>query len=152
MVRNVCCIGAGCVGGPSMAVMADFCLGVDIHVVDVDQQHIDGWNNLNNQPLPVYEKSLLAISIHDPRIAAEDINQLLNQDPPGRQGTGCFDIANSALSDCNSADAMLIFSDWPEHREPDWALIAAQSIPQAGEMKLLHFFSGAGLAAVETTR
>ena len=152
MVRNVCCFGAGCVGGPSMTVMADFCLGVDIHVVDVEQQRIDGWNNLNNQPLPVYENRLLAISTHDPHIAAEDINQLLNQDPPGMQGVGCFEIANSALSACNSADAMLILADWPEYREPDWALIAAQSIPQAGGMKLAHFFSGAGLVEVETTR
>jgi len=58
MVKNICCIGAGYVGGPSMAVMADHSPGIDIHVVDLDQQRIDAWNNLNNAPLPVYEPGL----------------------------------------------------------------------------------------------
>lgn len=58
MVKNICCIGAGYVGGPSMAVMADNCPGVDIHVVDTDQKRIDSWNNLNDAPLPVYERGL----------------------------------------------------------------------------------------------
>lgn len=58
MVKNICCIGAGYVGGPSMAVMADYCPGVDIHVVDIDQKRIDSWNNLNDAPLPVYEPGL----------------------------------------------------------------------------------------------
>jgi UDPglucose 6-dehydrogenase len=58
MVKNICCIGAGYVGGPSMAVMADNCPGVDIHVVDTDQKRIDSWNNLNDAPLPVYKRGL----------------------------------------------------------------------------------------------
>ena len=58
MVKNICCIGAGYVGGPSMAVMADNCPGVEINVVDVDQNRIDRWNNLNNEALPVYEPGL----------------------------------------------------------------------------------------------
>ena len=58
MVKNICCIGAGYVGGPSMAVMADYCPGIDIHVVDIDQKRIDSWNNLNDAPLPVYEPGL----------------------------------------------------------------------------------------------
>lgn len=58
MVKNICCIGAGYVGGPSMAVMADNCPGVEINVVDVDQNRIDCWNNLNNEALPVYEPGL----------------------------------------------------------------------------------------------
>lgn len=58
MVKNICCIGAGYVGGPSMAVMADYSPGIDIHVVDVDKHRIDAWNNLNHAPLPVYEPGL----------------------------------------------------------------------------------------------
>lgn len=58
MVTKICCIGAGYVGGPSMAVMADHSPGVDIHVVDIDQRRIDAWNNLSNAPLPVYEPGL----------------------------------------------------------------------------------------------
>jgi UDPglucose 6-dehydrogenase len=41
-----------------MAVMADNCPGVEINVVDVDQNRIDSWNNLNNEALPVYEPGL----------------------------------------------------------------------------------------------
>lgn len=58
MVNRICCIGAGYVGGPSMAVMAENCPGVDIHVVDHDQRRIDGWNNLNGSELPVFEPGL----------------------------------------------------------------------------------------------
>jgi UDPglucose 6-dehydrogenase len=58
MVSKICCIGAGYVGGPSMAVMADSSPGVDIEVVDVDQQRIDAWNNLNGASLPIYEPGL----------------------------------------------------------------------------------------------
>lgn len=58
MTSNVCCIGAGYVGGPSMAVMADFCPGLSINVVDVDRCRIDAWNNEGPDSLPVYEPGL----------------------------------------------------------------------------------------------
>jgi UDPglucose 6-dehydrogenase len=58
MVNRICCIGAGYVGGPSMAVMAKHCPGVDVQVVDLDQRRIDAWNNLNGASLPVYEPGL----------------------------------------------------------------------------------------------
>jgi UDPglucose 6-dehydrogenase len=61
MVRTICCIGAGYVGGPSMAVMADRCPGLDITVVDLDQERIDAWNNLGQGSLPVYEPGLEAV-------------------------------------------------------------------------------------------
>lgn len=61
MVQKVCCIGAGYVGGPSMAVMADRCPGLDITVVDLDQARIDAWNNLGHGKLPVYEPGLEAV-------------------------------------------------------------------------------------------
>ena len=34
-VRNICCIGAGYVGGPTMAVFADKCPNLEIKVVDI---------------------------------------------------------------------------------------------------------------------
>jgi UDPglucose 6-dehydrogenase len=58
MTEQIVCIGAGYVGGPSMAVMADRCPGIDIKVVDIDQRRIDRWNNLDNSDLPVYEPGL----------------------------------------------------------------------------------------------
>ena len=58
MTEQIVCIGAGYVGGPSMAVMADQCPGINIKVVDIDQKRIDRWNNLDNSDLPVYEPGL----------------------------------------------------------------------------------------------
>ena len=58
MTQTICCIGAGYVGGPSMAVMADRCPGVDITVVDLDQARIDAWNNLTGDGPPIYEPGL----------------------------------------------------------------------------------------------
>lgn len=49
---NVCCIGAGYVGGPSCAVMALKCPKVKINIVDLNQQRIDAWNS---EDLPIYE-------------------------------------------------------------------------------------------------
>ena len=34
-IKNICCIGAGYVGGPTMAVIADECPDLNIIVVDV---------------------------------------------------------------------------------------------------------------------
>jgi UDPglucose 6-dehydrogenase len=55
--KNICCIGAGYVGGPTMAVIALKCPNYKITVVDIDKKRIDLWNgNLDN--LPVYEPGL----------------------------------------------------------------------------------------------
>ena len=52
-VNNICCIGAGYVGGPTMAVIADKCPNININVVDIDEERIKKWNdkNLNNLPI-----------------------------------------------------------------------------------------------------
>jgi UDPglucose 6-dehydrogenase len=52
---SVCCIGAGYVGGPTMAMMAHQCPDLKVTVVDVDQARIDAWNR---GPLPVFEPGL----------------------------------------------------------------------------------------------
>ena len=36
--KNICCIGAGYVGGPTMAVIADNCNDIKITVVDIDEE------------------------------------------------------------------------------------------------------------------
>ena len=46
-IKKICCIGAGYVGGPSMAIIADKCPHIVIHVVDKNKQRIDQWNNNN---------------------------------------------------------------------------------------------------------
>ncbi len=57
-VKNICCIGAGYVGGPSCSVIAYKCPDIQVTVVDLSQQRIDAWNSKN---LPIYEPGLLDI-------------------------------------------------------------------------------------------
>ena len=54
-VLNICCIGAGYVGGPTMAMIAAKCPDVRVEVVDLNQARIDAWNS---DSLPVYEPGL----------------------------------------------------------------------------------------------
>ena len=60
-IRSICCIGAGYVGGPTMAVIADQCPDVQVTVVDINQTRIDAWNNSDLSKLPVYEPGLDAV-------------------------------------------------------------------------------------------
>ena len=57
-IRSICCIGAGYVGGPTMAVIADRCPGIQVTVVDLNQARIDAWNDPDLSKLPVYEPGL----------------------------------------------------------------------------------------------
>ncbi len=59
-IKNICCIGAGYVGGPTMAVIALKCPNINVTVVDNNPLKIDSWNGpLEN--LPVYEPGLADI-------------------------------------------------------------------------------------------
>ena len=60
-VRNICCIGAGYVGGPTMAVIADKCPQINVEVVDLDVERIDRWNDTNLEKLPIFEPGLAEI-------------------------------------------------------------------------------------------
>ncbi len=57
-IKNICCIGAGYVGGPTMAVIADKCPNIQINVVDINEQRINDWNNYDLKKLPIYEPGL----------------------------------------------------------------------------------------------
>ena len=54
--ETVCCIGAGYVGGNTMAVVAKMCPDVRVTVVDINQERIDAWNS---DELPIFEPGLL---------------------------------------------------------------------------------------------
>ncbi len=59
-IKNICCIGAGYVGGPTMAVIALKCPQINVIVVDNNPEKIKRWNgSLDN--LPVYEPGLAEI-------------------------------------------------------------------------------------------
>ena len=57
-IQTICCIGAGYVGGPTMAVIADRCPDIQVTVVDINQARIDAWNDSDLSKLPVYEPGL----------------------------------------------------------------------------------------------
>ena len=40
-IKNICCIGAGYVGGPTMAVISQKCPFIKVYVVDKDSNKID---------------------------------------------------------------------------------------------------------------
>ncbi len=60
-IKNICCIGAGYVGGPTMAVIADKCPEIKVDVVDINLERIQKWNSKNLDELPVYEPGLKEI-------------------------------------------------------------------------------------------
>jgi UDPglucose 6-dehydrogenase len=57
-IRSICCIGAGYVGGPTMAVIADRCPEIQVTVVDLNEARIAAWNSSDLSRLPVYEPGL----------------------------------------------------------------------------------------------
>ena len=57
-IRNICCIGAGYVGGPTMAVFAEHCKELKFVVSDINDLRIKSWNNKDISNLPVYEPGL----------------------------------------------------------------------------------------------
>ncbi|ASK30383.1 UDP-glucose 6-dehydrogenase [Chryseobacterium sp. T16E-39] len=57
-IKNICCIGAGYVGGPTMAVIAKYCPEINVTVVDLNQDRIAAWNDPDVSKLPVYEPGL----------------------------------------------------------------------------------------------
>ena len=61
IIQNICCIGAGYVGGPTMAVIADRCPEIQVTVVDLNEKRIAAWNNEDLSCLPVYEPGLDAV-------------------------------------------------------------------------------------------
>ena len=54
-MKNILCIGAGYVGGPTMAMIAKKCPQYRVKIVDINAARIDAWNSDN---LPVYEPGL----------------------------------------------------------------------------------------------
>lgn len=57
-IKNITCIGAGYVGGPTMAVIAQKNPNINVTVVDLNLQRIAAWNDADLSKLPVYEPGL----------------------------------------------------------------------------------------------
>ncbi len=61
LIKKICCIGAGYVGGPTMAIFAKNCPDIEIEVVDINSERINAWNNNDLTKLPVFEPGLSQI-------------------------------------------------------------------------------------------
>jgi len=44
-ITDIACIGAGYVGGPTMAVLAKSCPTIRCTVIDINKRRIDAWNS-----------------------------------------------------------------------------------------------------------
>ncbi|GFH25056.1 UDP-glucose 6-dehydrogenase, partial [Haematococcus lacustris] len=55
LVKKIACIGAGYVGGPTMAMIALNCPEIEVVVVDINEARIKAWNS---DKLPIYEPGL----------------------------------------------------------------------------------------------
>jgi UDPglucose 6-dehydrogenase len=99
-IRTICCIGAGYVGGPTMAVIADRCPDIQVLVVDLNTARIAAWNDADLTQLPVYEPGLDMVvgrcrgrNLHfstevDAAIAAADMVFIAVNTPTKTRGIG----------------------------------------------------------------
>lgn len=60
-ITKICCIGAGYVGGPTMAIIAQKCPHIQVTVVDLNSERIAAWNDDNVENIPIYEPGLSAV-------------------------------------------------------------------------------------------
>ena len=76
-IKNICCIGAGYVGGPTMAVIALKCPHINVTVVDANPEKIKAWNG-PFENLPVFEPGLSEVVKE-----ARERNLFFSDDIPG---------------------------------------------------------------------
>lgn len=57
-INKITCIGAGYVGGPTMAIIAQNNPDIDVTVVDLNTERIAAWNSSDLSKLPIYEPGL----------------------------------------------------------------------------------------------
>lgn len=60
-IKNIACIGAGYVGGPTMSVIAQKNPNIKVTVVDLNLERIAAWNDADLNNLPIYEPGLDAV-------------------------------------------------------------------------------------------
>ena len=60
-INSICCIGAGYVGGPTMAVIAKKNPNIKVTIVDINEERIAAWNDEDVSKLPIYEPGLAEI-------------------------------------------------------------------------------------------
>ena len=106
VIKNICCIGAGYVGGPTMTMIAYKCPNLQIKVVDINEKRIEAWNSPELDDLPIYEPGLSEIveKVRDKNlffstnvseaIASADVIFLSVNTPTKIQGVGSGKASN----------------------------------------------------------
>ncbi|KAK3312209.1 hypothetical protein B0H66DRAFT_395681 [Apodospora peruviana] len=97
-VRNICCVGAGYVGGPTSAVIALHNPHIRVTVVDKDPKRIRRWNS---EHPPIYEPGLNDIL----RIARDGAKECSFPSEPTKSPLGGSEVnsdISTSSSDCDS--------------------------------------------------
>ncbi|KAH6660760.1 udp-glucose 6-dehydrogenase [Truncatella angustata] len=96
LVRNICCVGAGYVGGPTAAVIAYQNPHIRVTIVDRDEKRIKRWNSKH---LPIYEPGLGDIV----RVARDGSRECFFYNEPVVSGcSDAFSDTASSSSECGS--------------------------------------------------
>ena len=124
-LSSITCIGAGYVGGPTMAVIADRCPHIQVTVVDTNPDRIAAWNS---DTLPVFEPGLDAVVRR-----ARGRNLHFTTDlPTAGAGTPQAVFPAASVEDaCRGAEAAVILTDWDEFRHLDWPSLTSSLLPGA---------------------
>jgi len=64
-IKNICCLGAGYVGGPTMSVIASKCPSIKVNVIDLNADRIKLWNSNDLNDFPIYEPGLAEIVLEN---------------------------------------------------------------------------------------
>jgi len=72
VIKKICCIGAGYVGGPTCSVIALKCPEITVTVVDKSKDRIAQWNS---DKLPIYEVWVFRINcLSSPKLSNLSLN------------------------------------------------------------------------------
>ncbi|KAI8017978.1 UDP-glucose 6-dehydrogenase 1 [Camellia lanceoleosa] len=100
---KICCIGAGYVGGPTMAMIALKCPSIEVAVVDISVPRITAWNS---DQLPIYEPGL-----DDVVKQCRGKNLFFSTDGPWSRQSCRFDILGGAarmIADVSKSDKIVV--------------------------------------------
>ncbi|EXF83893.1 nucleotide sugar dehydrogenase [Colletotrichum fioriniae PJ7] len=97
-VHNICCVGAGYVGGPTAAVIAFKNPHIRVTIVDRDERRIRRWNSKHP---PIYEPGLRDI-VRVARDGTKGCSAPVPSDPARLDRCETFSPSSSVTSECGS--------------------------------------------------
>ncbi|CAA6653528.1 unnamed protein product [Spirodela intermedia] len=109
---KICCIGAGYVGGPTMAVIALKCPSIEVAVVDISAARIAAWNG---DELPIYEPVSTSADV-ERHVSEADIVFVSVNTPTKTRGLGAgkaadltyWESAARMIADVSKSDKIVV--------------------------------------------